>query len=100
MARVEDAHWWFAARRRIVMTAVEKLCRPRPGAPILDVGCATGGNLEALSKYGRVVGLELDPQAAGLARRRGFGDVCRGRLPDHLPFGRERFELIAALDVI
>lgn len=49
-------------------------------APVLDVGCGPGRLLEALSGRGKhAVGVDLSPEAVGLARRRGgrayAGDV-------------------------
>ena len=41
-----------------------------PEAAILDVGCGTGGNLQALASYGQVVGLDISPIAIEFARRR------------------------------
>jgi SAM-dependent methyltransferase len=100
MAEIEDAHWWFAARRRIIASAVERLCRLPAGARILDVGSATGGTLGTLARFGRVVGIELDAEAAAFARSRGAAAVCRARLPEELPFREESFDLVTALDVI
>lgn len=51
MYEVEGTHWWFAGRRRIIESFVEKICEDMPGRPrILDVGCGTGANLEMLKQ--------------------------------------------------
>lgn len=64
MRRVEETHWWFAGRRRIIKSFLERLCRDakvesagnggRHPVNILDVGCGTGANLEMLSEFGEV----------------------------------------------
>jgi len=49
------------------------------GARVLDVGCATGYLAERLAHAGHeVVGIELDPQAAEVARSRGGFQVVTG----------------------
>ncbi|HYK20360.1 MAG TPA: glycosyltransferase family 39 protein, partial [Pyrinomonadaceae bacterium] len=49
--RVEQSHWWYIGRRKIIAGFVEDICRRvtdrRPR--ILDVGCGTGANLLLLS---------------------------------------------------
>jgi SAM-dependent methyltransferase len=99
-AQLESAHWWFTARREIVRCAIERICRPQPGATILEVGCGTGGNLALLSCFGRVVGAEPDEEAIALARQRGIGTICRGSLPNQLPFEKGAFDLAVLLDVL
>ena len=63
MRKVEDRHWWFVGRRRIIAAFVEQICRDLqnggPGQPrILDIGCGTGANLELLSKFGEAEGVD------------------------------------------
>lgn len=44
MAALEDSHWWFVARRRIIDTLITNLVLPDKAA-IFEAGCGTGGNL-------------------------------------------------------
>ena len=55
-AEIEQAHWWFVARRQIIRRIVGEICPPRPHAGILDVGCGTGGNIAELAGDYRCVG--------------------------------------------
>jgi len=99
MRELEDRHWWFTARRRIVESVLARLLLG-PGAPILDVGCGTGGNLAMLSRFGAVMGAEYDATAALLARERGVAPVARAALPDRLPFAASQFQLVTLFDVL
>jgi SAM-dependent methyltransferase len=99
MRDVEDHHWWFQGRRRIVATLLGSLDLP-VNAKILDLGCGTGGNLEILSGFGSVTGVEMDGTAAELARERGSATVLSGYLPDHLPAELGRFDCVTLLDVL
>src|SRR5262245_24655634 len=80
MREVEDTHWWFVGRRRIISTWVERICgdigklRPR----ILDVGCGTGANLQMLSKFGIAEGVDVSSEALDFCRARGLARVRQG----------------------
>lgn len=95
---VEDRHWWYRGRRRVVGRVLAGLGLP-PGARILDAGCGGGGNLAALARFGEVTGLEPDAGARTAARARGLGAVVEGGL-EALPFEDGSFSVATALDVI
>jgi SAM-dependent methyltransferase len=99
MHELEDRHWWFVGRRRIVKHLLKVMQLPK-NTRILDLGCGTGGNLAMLAQFGQVLGAELDAQAAQLARARGVASVVRGRLPDGLPLAPGRFQCVTLLDVL
>ena len=100
-AKVEDEHWWFCGRRAILRSVLDRYAPAGRGTrTILEVGCGSGGNLPLLAAYGSVVAVELDDAARSRASGRGVGRVEKGWLPDGLPFGTERFPLVAALDVL
>src|SRR5271154_127582 len=44
-AQIEERHWWFVARRRILADLIANLAPPDPAATVLDVGCGAGANL-------------------------------------------------------
>lgn len=95
---VEDRHWWYRGRRRIVMDVVRSLSLPS-GARVLDAGCGSGRNLVELSSVGSVTGLEPSSRGAELARARGVGKVVEAAI-EAMPFGDASFDLISCLDVI
>ncbi len=66
------------------------------GASVLDLGCGTGGLLEALARRGhrRLVGIELDERAILACVRRGL-DVVQADLNDGLaPFADNQFDVV------
>jgi len=98
MLDVDEHHWWYRGRRRIIRAELDKLPLPAH-ARVLDAGCGSGRTLEELAPYGEVSGIELSPDAAAVARSRGQFDVRLGRL-EELPWDDGIFDLITCLDVI
>jgi SAM-dependent methyltransferase len=98
MLELDDRHWWYRGRRRIIRAELDRLALTA-GARVLDAGCGSGRTLEELGRYGEVFGIELDPGAADMARARGCGEVRIGRL-EELPWEESYFDLITCLDVI
>jgi SAM-dependent methyltransferase len=96
--KVDEHHWWYRGRRRIIRAELEQLALP-PNARVLDAGCGSGRTLEELRPFGEVSGIELSPDAAAVAQRRGEFDVRIGRL-EQLPWEAATFDLITCLDVI
>lgn len=99
MARTEDAHWWFAGRRRILASVIESL-EPEPSAQILEIGAGTGGNLGMLRRFGEVDAVELDDYAREKALEKTGIAVRKGHLPDGLPFDAGGFDLVCLFDVL
>jgi len=99
--RVEQSHWWHTARRKIIASFVEDICRRvtdrRPR--ILDVGCGTGANLLMLSNYGDAEGVDISNDALAFCRERGLTNVKLGA-GEELPYDDATFDLVTALDVV
>ena len=99
MAALEESHWWFCSRRVIVRSLIERLKLP-PDAVIFEPGCGTGGNFAMLAEFGRVYAMDTDPEACAFARSKGIAAVERGELPNEIPFGDLKADLIVMTDVL
>lgn len=100
MAELDDRHWWFTARRRILSSVIRRVVRPPRDARILELGCGTGHNLAMLGSFGTVDASELDPIAREIAARRLGRPVAAAALPDLSMFPDRSYDLIALLDVL
>jgi SAM-dependent methyltransferase len=102
LARIEDRHFWFQARNRLISRMSRKLVSElAPGYRVLEVGCGTGNVLRALRQTcpdGTVVGLELWFDGLRFAQQRSAGPLVQGDVR-HCPFGMP-FELIGMFDVL
>jgi SAM-dependent methyltransferase len=92
-ATLEDRHWWFVARRRIVRRLIDHLLEnqsagrncgdlhpsPLPRGEgtsadrqplVIDIGCGTGANIASLADRYRCVGIDTSTDAIQWARQR------------------------------
>jgi SAM-dependent methyltransferase len=94
---LEDTHWWFRSKRTLVVSLLR-----RYGAlegPGLDVGCGAGGTLAVLAARGRWVGVDAEPLALDLSRRRGLARLAGGAA-EALPFRDGAFAACVCLDLL
>lgn len=100
MADVETSHWWFAGRRAILATLVDRVLKGRSAPRILEAGCGSGGNLGMLARFGRLEAFEYDAEARAAASARSGFPVVFGALPDEVPHADGSFDLVALFDVL
>jgi SAM-dependent methyltransferase len=105
MHRVEETHWWFVGRRKIIESFLKRVCvvlkpssRKEP-LKILDVGCGTGANLEMLAQFGNAEGVDVSAEALDFCRARGLQHVKQGAA-ESLPYENDSFDLVTGLDVV
>ena len=82
MAELDQEHWWFVARRRIIARLIERHRQKAGPLKILEVGAGTGSNLELLMRYGTVDAVEPDDGARSFAEARSGLKLKGGYLPD------------------
>jgi len=98
---VEQNHWWYVARRKIIFDTVLRRLAEYPAPRILDIGCGTGFNLEYLRQHGydNVTGLDFSLEGLHFAQARQLPQlICGdGTLP---PLQSGSYQVIMALDLI
>jgi len=97
MYQFEEKYWWWVGRRKLIKGILDKL--NLNSATILDVGCGTGINLNYLSRYGAVIGLDSSKDAINFCRMRGSKNVTEADA-ERLSFKDDTFDLITALDLL
>lgn len=96
---MEDHYWWFAAKRALVRLLLDAYA-PLPAALGVDVGCGTGGTIQALSAPGgRWVGTDQSGLALMFCRKRGLPRLLQASA-EALPFRSESADLVLCLDVL
>lgn len=100
-ARIEQAHWWFLARRSIMRAVMRRVLPPARDKLVIDVGCGTGGNTAAVARDYRCIGIDPIPEAIAFARERFPGlDFRCGYAPQDLPDDFGRADFILLMDVL
>jgi SAM-dependent methyltransferase len=76
IAEVEDRHFWFAARAKLIQDHLEAELGSIKGKSVLDIGCGTGYVLGVLEKAGMVPsGCDMHQSALDYARNRTTGPL-------------------------
>jgi SAM-dependent methyltransferase len=99
---VEDRHFWFRARNRVIAATVERLVSGlAPGYRVLEVGCGTGNVLrvlEAVCSTGMVCGMDLFAEGLVYASQRTRATLVQGDI--HQPPFAAPFEVVGLFDVL
>jgi SAM-dependent methyltransferase len=100
-ADIEERHWWFVGRRRIMRRLVMQVLPPARDAIVVDVGCGTGANVASLADAYDCVGIDTSAEAISLARRR-FPNVrfLAGTAPGDLGELAGQARLFLLMDVL
>jgi len=100
-AEIEQRHWWFVGRRKIMRRLAVEVLPPSPETTVVDIGCGTGANIAALADGYRCVGIDTSAEAIELARQR-FAKVqfLAGRAPDDLGELMQQARLFVMMDVL
>jgi len=101
LAEIEAEHFWFVARREVVLDALRDTVPDLAGRALFDVGCGSGGLLQFLGASGVPIAGACDAYAESLAlvRRKMAVPlllVDEGRLPPLAP----GYSLLSLFDVL
>jgi SAM-dependent methyltransferase len=100
MAELDQTHWWYVARRRILASVIARKIALPKDALILEIGCGTGHNFEMLGRFGTVDGIEIDAPARAIAAARLGREISAAPLPELTGIEDGSYDLIALLDVL
>ena len=100
MAELDELHWWYRARREVLAALIRRTTNLPAKAKILEVGCGTGHNIQMLEQFGKVDGIEIDPEARAFAEKRLGRKIASAPLPELAGIKRAQYDLVAALDVV
>jgi len=95
--QLEENHWWFMARRNIIISFVKIFPK---NIEILDIGCSGGALIKQLSNEGyfKCTGIDVSKKAINLAKSRGI-ENCYLMDGGKVKF-KKKFDLIIASDVL
>ena len=94
-AKIEDSHWWFVGRRRLIANIVATVVPDKTPMKLVDIGCGTGGNISNFKKRFDCLGIDISEHAIAFAEKR-FPDVnfvCQGT-------GNKNYSIIEKADII
>lgn len=100
MAELDQTHWWYTARRRVLAAFICREITLPKDARILEIGCGTGHNVPMLRGFGTVEAVERDADARAVASNRLGIAVVEASLPDLTGIAENSYDLVALLDVI
>lgn len=69
-ATIEDTHWWFVGRRRIVENVVGAYVLDETQKTLVDLGCGTGGNIGAFQDKFKCIGLDISEHAIAFCHKK------------------------------
>jgi len=93
MFRVETDHWWYRSLRGMLVDFVAAFPED---ARVLDVGCGTGANMQALNI---TCGIDFSHEAVQYCRERGMGGTATASAIA-LPFADASFDAAISCDVL
>lgn len=93
---LEDSYFYFVGKRYYLKSVLDSYRKQITS--ILDIGCGTGGQTKFLGGYGPIIGVEPNPIARRLAKKRGL-TVLSGEV-QKLPRMTKKFDLVSLLDVL
>jgi len=94
----EKFHWWFQGRRAILRHVFWDKYNLNKKSDIFSIGCGSVAELEELSHFGRVLGIDISDFCVNNALNAGFnaikGDITKNSIKN------EQYDVVVALDVL
>lgn len=93
-----EAHWWYEARRNLVLQQLKNICAKPISLKILDLASACGNNFGAYKDYGKIFGLDISWHAINYCKKKDISTIVQADA-QKLPFKSGVFDIVLALDV-
>ena len=94
MSEVEDKHFWFVHKRRLIKHYLKKYC-PEDKPRVFDSGCGTGRDI---AYFENGVGMDISLRGLELCRKE-----CKNRINgsvNEIPVKDESFDIVLSMDVL
>lgn len=100
MDELDGVHWWFRARRRIVLDVISRYldCNGRPR--FLDLGVGVGGVLAEVERLGDATGMDCSDIAIAYASERTNARLVKGEVPWDLANLDGNYDCVLMLDLL
>lgn len=100
LADVENRHWFYVGKRRIVRHWIERRHPLRPDHLLADCGAGTGTFAAEMAPRCRVLAIDDHEESLALARQKLGPERVRYGSCTHLPLEAASVDVLTALDVI
>jgi SAM-dependent methyltransferase len=98
---LEESHWWFVGRRRIMRALIRRVLPPSRSETIVDVGCGTGANVASMADEYSCIGVDTSGLAIAMAKERYPGVQFRhGHAPEVLGDEARTAAMFLSMDVL
>lgn len=99
MYKTETFHWWFKAKKDIVISLLSPYLEKDGSSHIIDFGCGCGLMLKELSKFGLVTGMDFSAEALTYCKQNFNGDLQQIDLSQPVQ-ATAQYDLGIALDIL
>jgi SAM-dependent methyltransferase len=100
LAKIEEAHWYYAGKREIVRYWLGKFGSPQAHDVLLDCGAGTGRFAKEMEEQCRVMVLDDHEEALSYLRSRFKPEQVLSLAGDQVPLADGSVNYITALDVL
>lgn len=102
MFDVEDRHWWYVAKQRIVLNLLDRYLTPHNGSRprVADLGCGCGAMLSRMSDRFDAVGMDGSPHAIEFCAKRGVKAELGAFGAEGITLAKKQFDAVLMLDVL
>lgn len=96
----EASHFFYVGNHNTVISLLTPFLvgKPKTKVKILDAGCGTGLLAKKMKKYGKVIGIDISPEAIKYSKKRNI-DVKKASITK-IPYLKNTFDVVVSIDVL